>query len=396
MASSAFGWAWLPSELLDLILDRLLEFTDYVRFCSVCKPWRLIALGEDESDNSGYHQLHKQRHCILKSCRNKLPMLVIPTKHNTDDLRSFYSILDGKLHDLPLPLPCETRFFGSSHGWLFTIDKSFVITLINPWSGKTILLPEFKDPWEKYRDWLDVYDKFPGKAILSSDPCMNPCGYEIVIIYLGSMELAVFRSGDNAWTFLTQKKDYFFCDVVYYKGLFHAVNHLGEMVCVEDGTDRVVVEPTLSPRDISTIHLVESIQGDLLMVQRFTELNENQEPADVFKCKTVDFKVFKLLRSDDQARLTWVQIESIGDQALFLGDNHAVCVSTSEFSGCKPNSIYYTEHYFDEFGYVPCGTDDDNGVFDLGNRRLELHYVPDPSHKPLLPAIWIVPNLITS
>ncbi|KAK3013443.1 hypothetical protein RJ639_009361 [Escallonia herrerae] len=210
------------------------------------------------------------------------------------------------------------------------------------------------------------------------------------------MELAVFRSGDNAWTFLTQKKDYFFCDVVYYKGLFHAVNHLGEMVCVEDGTDRVVVEPTLSPRDISTIHLVESIQGDLLMVQRFTELNENQEPADVFKCKTVDCKVFKLLRSDDLARLTWVQIESIGDQALFLGDNHAVCVSTSEFPGCTPNSIYYTEHYFDEFGYVPCGTDDDNGVFDMGNRRLELHYVPDPSHEPLLPAIWIVPNFITN
>ncbi|KAK3013442.1 hypothetical protein RJ639_009360 [Escallonia herrerae] len=350
MAASAFGWAWLPSELLDLILDRLVEFTDYVRFCSVCKPWRLIALGEDESD-SGCHRLHKQRLCILKSCRNKLPMLVIPTKHNTDDLRSFYSIVDGILYDLPLPLPCETRFFGSSHGC--TIDKSFVITLIKPWSGKTILLPEFKDPLGKYRDWLDDYDKFPGKALLSSDPCINPCGNEIVIIYLGSMELAVFRSGDNAWTFLTRKKDYF-CDVVYYKGLFHAVNHFGEMVFVED--------------------------GDLLMVRRFLKLNENQEPADVYKCKTIDFEVFKLLRSNDQARPTWVQIESIGDQALFLGDNHAVCVSTSEFPGCKPNSIYYTEHYFDEFGYVPCGTDDDNGVFHLGNRSLELHYVPDSSH----------------
>ncbi|KAK2983547.1 hypothetical protein RJ640_023081 [Escallonia rubra] len=155
------------------------------------------------------------------------------------------------------------------------------------------------------------------------------------------------------------------------------------MVCVEDGTDRVVVEPTLPP------------PGRFANGSAFLKLNENQEPADVYKCKTVDFEVFKLLRSNAKARPTWVQIESIGDQALFLGDNHAVCVSTSEFSGCKPNSIYYTEHYFDELGYVPCGTDDDNGVFDLGNRSLELHYVPDPSHKPLLPAIWIVPHFNT-
>ncbi|KAK3037210.1 hypothetical protein RJ639_030103 [Escallonia herrerae] len=384
MASSAFGWAWLPRELFDLILDRLVEFTDYVRFCSVCKPWRLIALGEDESD-SGYHRLHRQRLCILKSCRNKLPMMVIPTKHNADDLRSFYSIVDGKLYDIPLPLPCETRFFGSSHGWLFTKEKSLAITLINPLSGKTILLPEFKDPWGKYQPWLDKnYDKFPGKAILSSDPCLNPSSYEIVVIYLGSMDLAVFRSGDNAWKFLTLRRQYFFCDVLYYKGLLHAVNHFGEMVCIEDGTDKVVVEPAIPPPDFTTIHLVESHQGDLLMVWRF--LNDNQDNT---KCKTVDFKVFKLLRSYDQARPMWVQIESIGDQALFLGDNHAVCVLTSEFPRCKPNSIYYTEHYFDELGYAPCGTDDDNGVFNLAK------YVPDPSHKPLLPPIWIVPSFIT-
>ncbi|KAK2983546.1 hypothetical protein RJ640_023080 [Escallonia rubra] len=400
MGDSKFGWAWLPRELLDLILDYVVEFPDYVRFCSVCTEWRLTALDED-NPGGGNHQLQKQRLCILKACGNKLPMLVFPTKDHSEDKRSFYSITDGKIYDLPLPLPYGRRFFGSSHGWLFTIEKSMAITLVNPFSGKTILLPEFKDPWEDYQLWLDndEYERFPGKGILSSDPSLDPDSYQVAIIHLDVNNLACFKSGEKDWNFLKVKKEYHFSDVVYHNGLLHGVDSrgTGELVRVDDvtaGIETIIVPPRRNSEGIRTDYLVTTQEGDLLRVQRHLEDYDNEDD-DWLKYRTSGFKVFKLAQehSIEQVRQKWTAIESIGDQALFLGDSNSECVLASHFPGCKPNCIYYTEYYYNTYPFVPRGADDDVGMFNLETRTFGTHYVPDPAHMPLLPAIWIVPNL---
>ncbi|KAK2983544.1 hypothetical protein RJ640_023078 [Escallonia rubra] len=335
MGDSKFGWAWLPRELLDLILDYVVEFPDYVRMA----------------------------------------------------------------YDLPLPLPYGRPFFGSSHGWLFTIEKSMAITLVNPFSGKTILLPEFKDPWEDYQLWLDndEYERFPGKGILSSDPSLDPDSYQVAIIHLDVNNLACFKSGERDWNFLKVKKKYHFSDVVYHNGLLHGVDSrgTGELVRVDDvtaGTETIIVPPRRNSEGIRTNYLVTTQEGDLLRVQRHLEENDDD---DGLKYRTSGFKVFKLAQEHSivQVRQKWTAIESIGDQALFLGDSNSECVLASHFPGCKPNCIYYTEYYYDTYYFVPRGADDDVGMFNLETRTFGTHYVPDPAHMPLLPAIWIVPNL---
>ncbi|KAK2983545.1 hypothetical protein RJ640_023079 [Escallonia rubra] len=145
-------------------------------------------------------------------------------------------------------------------------------------------------------------------------------------------------------------------------------------------------------REIRTNYLVTTQEGDLLRVQRHLEDNDDD---DGLKYRTSGFKVFKLAQkhSIEQVRQQWTAIESIGDQALFLGDSNSECVLASHFPGCKPNCIYYTEYYYDTYPFVPRGADDDVGMFNLETRTFGTHYVPDPAHMPLLPAIWIVPNL---
>lgn len=75
------------------------------------------------------------------------------------------------------------------------------------------------------------------------------------------------------------------------------------------------------------------------------------------KCKmTSSFKIFKLLGlgsssdnsgcNNDQQIIKKVEITSLGDDTLFLGDNYSLCVSASHFPGCQANCIYYTDDSF--------------------------------------------------
>ncbi|KAK3037204.1 hypothetical protein RJ639_030097 [Escallonia herrerae] len=281
-------------------------------------------------------------------------MLVIPTKDHSEDKRK----------------------------------KSLAISLINPFSGKTIRLPELKDPWKNYILWLveDAYEVFPRKGILSSDPSLDPDSYQVAIIYSDVSILACFRSGERDWSFLTLKKASHFSAVVYHNGLLHGVEHMGtgKVVRVDDvtaATETIVVPRREGPQGGRTDYLVTTEEGDLLCVQR--HLVNNDYDGEFM---TFGFEVFKLAQehSSEQASRKWTAIDSIGDQALFLGDSNSECVLASHFPGCKPNCIYYTEYYFNIF---PRGPGDDVGVFNLGTRTFGTIYVPDPAHTPLLPAI---------
>lgn len=71
---------------------------------------------------------------------------------------------------------------------------------------------------------------------------------------------------------------------------------------------------------------------------------------------TSSFKIFKLLGlgsssdnsgcNNDQQIIKKVEITSLGDDTLFLGDNYSLCVSASHFPGCQANCIYYTDDSF--------------------------------------------------
>ncbi|KAM3005710.1 hypothetical protein FF2_035813 [Malus domestica] len=116
-----------PSGFDTRKVDTKLPISDHIRFSAVCKHWKSVALH------------HKQQR--VKSPHNQLPMLMIPTKHNSSERRGLYGVTQRKPYNFELYVPYKKRCCGSSHGWLACADDNLAITLLNPFTGRTIRLP---------------------------------------------------------------------------------------------------------------------------------------------------------------------------------------------------------------------------------------------------------------
>ena len=89
-------------------------------------------------------------------------------------------------------------------------------------------------------------------------------------------------------------------------------------------------------------------------------------------------------------------MKSLGDEALFVGDNQSMSILASNFPGCQPNSIYFTDDSIDVFAikntYRPKGPFD-MGIYCLENGTFQKHYTPKYKHRYLAPPLWVVPPL---
>ncbi|KAM5557915.1 hypothetical protein ABKV19_024976 [Rosa sericea] len=139
-------------------------------------------------------------------------------------------------------------------------------------------------------------------------------------------------------------------------------------------------------------YLVESTKGDLFHARRLRLYGIGID------CHTLEtFEVGRLVFDEENDIVEHVRVRSIGDEAFFVGDNHSVSVLASNFPGCQPNSIYYTDDltFFKPFGPAddlePC---DEIGIFNLNDntvtpyKSLSINW---PLRKP--PALWIVPSI---
>ena len=139
-------------------------------------------------------------------------------------------------------------------------------------------------------------------------------------------------------------------------------------------------------------YLVESSQGDLLLVRKLQSLNYSECFIENFS-----FKVFKLFgASGGRTGLEWIEeIESIGDDAFFMGDNQSICVSASDFPGCQANSIYFCIDEREGVAYEEAQGSLDMAVFNLENRRFGTrYYCLSRSQKNMPPSIWILPTMV--
>ncbi|XP_024199982.1 F-box protein At2g26160 [Rosa chinensis] len=345
------GWGSFPSELLDSILERLTSIFDYIQFSFVCKHWRRVALNQKE-----------QR---LKSCHKQLIplLLLIPTK-NSNQRRVLYSVTQGKVvrsFNVPNHHDDDKWLCGSSHGWLAYADGNFLVTLVNPFTRGTIRLPQVM---EVGKSRPKCYSFEISKVVLSANPCLFPNDYEVIVIFEDddgvTKELAHFKSGDDAWTRSDNQMIHGLdiLDVIYYKGRFVALTSLDS----DPGHNASKFHPSigfLSPPPEAcnkSTYLVKSTWEDLLLVNI---------------TNSSSIKIFKLGSSCGE----WVKIESIGTDALFLGNMQSMCVSAS-YSGCHPNSIYFME----------C-------VVNLNTRKETRH---DELPERTRPITWIAPTVAFS
>lgn len=320
-------WANLPANVLDSIVERLESVWDYLQFSLVCRPWCCVAKND-----------HIQR-AKMMSTIHRPPMLLIAA--DKGDAWNVYNVVDNKVIDLQLDGQ-NKRFCGSSKGWV--IDN-FAVTLINPFfrvkgrrnkENSTICLPQLKPPsTEEARIvWTKNFDRYVIKATISADPILDAFNSIVVVIYQPSNQLAFIRlATDTAWTYFdTSRID----DVVCFQGKFFAVDRWSNLLSfdvtaceVEHDAHGVKLPQTMW---LVNKYLVDSNGKELLMVRRYYDFDDNMLRT------TMKFEVFKM----DFNKGKWIKKKTLGDVAIFLGDNSAVSVLASKFPGCEPNCIYFS------------------------------------------------------
>ncbi|XP_059627455.1 F-box protein SKIP23-like [Cornus florida] len=363
---SKSNWAWLPNHLLDMILDNLVSLSDYIRFGAVCKEWQSLAI---------------QNRVQFFKKNQQVPLLMVPTEDNSKKRRSLYSITHNKLYDFQLQVPYKKRFCGSSHGWLFTVEESFALTLINPFCGATIELPPIIDRSKFKRhdsdddsddDTTQVEVEFVVKKVaLLADPALSVNDYIVSAIYDNiNGRLAFIQPRDKVWTYTNPDKfNSAYEDVIYYKGQILAVDLWGKIKMINLNRSareskvpqqKVITLPQTYRVNQMRMYLVESSSENLLVVERYLKYIHHQLATSVFKV----FKI--LLQQTEEGFAKRVEMKSLCGDSLFLGDNHSTCVSSSNWPGCQPNSIYYTDDYIN-FVHHPQYGRRDIGIFNIEN-----------------------------
>ncbi|CAN6550308.1 unnamed protein product [Malus baccata var. baccata] len=393
---SSANWASLPSPALVLIMDKLLEQVDLVRFDVVCKDWHAFA--QEYKDTT-------------KRCGKSLPMLMIrPLLRYTkgkgsscpQGKRELYRVSDGKVYkNVLLSVPWSKRCCGSDQGWLVSVDEldklRLSVTLMNPFRKAVapVLLPPLDNPNAGPSGSFYFYGWFP-KVILHGEPAMNnrDSKYAVVAIYdrisdHSDHRLAFFEEGQKSWTYIDNQENYL-SDAIIYKNQVYGVGQSGAIWSFNFNSKPPKAKVLTANHSRFAIkgYLVESTKGDLLHVRRFLK-----EEAKEFW--TEGFHVYKLVfKGKDESAVEQVEVKSIGGEAIFVGDNYSMSVLASDHPGLQPNCIYYTDDLEEVAGepqYFYYNGPSDMGIFNLEDETIARHYSPSPRSINNPAALWIVP-----
>lgn len=347
-------WASLPLDVVILILDKLLELINHVRFAAVCKDWRSFA---------------KDYNHVQKRWRHLLPILLMSTSQEKQNVLHRVTFAGVKieayksLHDL-LHLDNGKKLVGSSHGWLATVelvDQLVTITILDPFRKAVapIRLPplDFNSKLrQKNPEKFSYSVNHIRKVMLSTDPILNPSNYFVIAFYEENKccnvrtKLAFIKGGQNYWTYVYKNQR--FSDAIFYKNQVYAVGDKGRIVSFDVNRCYNLAQPRkakpLKPKALNLLnvfqkracmeYLVESTRGDLWHVKRFVKSREPRRK----------FEVYKVVFNDiDETIVDRFAVSGIGDEALFVGGiGQPASVVAANFPRCESNSIYYTNDMF--------------------------------------------------
>uniref|UniRef100_A0A0E0A509 F-box domain-containing protein n=1 Tax=Oryza glumipatula TaxID=40148 RepID=A0A0E0A509_9ORYZ len=340
-ATQSSSWADLQMDILGLVLRRLPSLADRVRLRAVCRPW----------------------------CSNA-QLLTLPPPFPWLNLLdgTFLSISDGEIHRMPLP--DDASCYGSIDNWLFLTDSDDGCSLMNPFSKATLQLPKLACIWHHergnaYNACTRLFYKLavPLPLDLSSDSLVavlinDPLRHSVVCIVHRSIATDSFRFHDRPF------KNNFY-DIAFCGGKLYALS-CGKLFTVE--MSEVHIEKPKVPHVecivedfpieshsqpcpenhicVTWPYLVES-GGRLLNVIRLVGVPfPPEDDDDIFKDSlTFSFEVYEA--DLNTGSRMWRRVESLGDQALFVGRHCSKSLSAAEYVGAQEDCIYFMcDDYF--------------------------------------------------
>ncbi|KAG8375358.1 hypothetical protein BUALT_Bualt10G0091800 [Buddleja alternifolia] len=364
-------WSNLPADLLLLIAKRLHFAEDYAKISAVCKSWRAIILQKDNQS------------CSL------LPWLML-TENESRDIRGFYSPFNKKVCELYLPEIRGKRCWGSSHGWLITLNTAYEMHLLNPMSRVQILLPPLhicSNLKNLICNPTEFRNTFVYKVVLSSDPLSGNC---VALAVYSDNKMAFAKLGDDAWTPL-QCCPSVINDVICFGGKFYATDSSGDVIsCDMNGIHLKTLPLTSSfeayELDEITTYIVE-IGGKIHVVLRF--MYEDRYGDGPF-LRTWNFKIYGL----DVCTEKWEEVGSLGNWSIFVGSNDSFSVSCYDYPECRSNCVYFSDDYSERY-YDNSTTFNsfDMGICSLDNHKIQPLFENDSSSSVYSVPVWMKPIL---
>ncbi|WOL00260.1 F-box protein SKIP23-like [Canna indica] len=311
-------WSSLPSELLEMVAQKLLCSFDYVSFRSVCTTWRSATP-------------------LIKFA----PLMMFPLDATAGTIK-FFSPSDDLPFQLAKDYLRDKVLCGLTEGMLVLMDKRARMSLFNPFTGEQISLPPGNaqlalassgstvmmvngEHWvDLGRNRLlitlgepiglaDMRSFFIKEVVLS--PSVDFGGQRYAMATLAaSNKVAFCRLGGSRWRLLDTGLSTSVWSVTYCNGRFYAVDFEGDVAFFH------VENPVSFTRQCSlpeitglfTAFKLLGSRGKLMMValKIFSEFPE-EDDRDRY-----NYEVYRLEET------TWVRVTSIGEDTLFVSRHY--------------------------------------------------------------------------
>ncbi|KAF7151902.1 hypothetical protein RHSIM_Rhsim02G0224400 [Rhododendron simsii] len=347
------NWAELPEDLLVLTAKKITLFEDFLSFSGVCRSWRSVAINDNFKGS-------EQIPWLMLSDRDK------PNERKFVSLRKGGVICTVNLSEARGKRRVETL------GWLVTLAEDGEMNLLHPFTRVQINLPHVTTFKDYHMKSFLINTSFIQKAVLSSRPEESK-DYVLVVI-LGGGYVCYWRPGDKSWTDVIGHVASF-PDIIFHDGLFY-----GLMCSFVFAFDVWGPDPT---RPWIVLHRPDR-----------PKIGSNEQPflvesAGVLLLGKRDFRNsrFQVIQTALKEKGRWVEITTLGDNALFLGDNASISVDASKFRGIKANRVYCTDKYWEFYERGVNHT----GIYCMEDGRKSPCY-EEESFDLICPPLWVNPS----
>ncbi|CAL1400274.1 unnamed protein product [Linum trigynum] len=301
------NWSALPLELLNTIGCRSTKLKDFIRFRAVCKRWRQALASSRFRQSIPW--------LMLPYCRNNSPYAAsarVGCTTSTDCCRCFYDVEEQQFHHIESPQGLNKTCRGSDFGWVFMMESSPSLSLLNPITNDNISLP----PITAFPDVLEFRPEHVGieylhldcqglrvaegkkrierhyisKVSFSTEPTMKEC--VVMVIRTGRNYTLAFCKPyeDQKWTVIPPGDDRdlpklnAFTDVVFWKGQFYALVQDGRVyVCDLSLQDCPRLSLFIDAPQANAYHnylVISPTNDELMMVTRYLRFPEEEDHDD--------------------------------------------------------------------------------------------------------------------
>ncbi|RWR89476.1 F-box protein SKIP23-like protein [Cinnamomum micranthum f. kanehirae] len=368
----------LDEDILDCISNHC-SLRDCIRMGAVCKSWLSVSWERRQP--------------------RQLPWLMMPSADCFFSL-SVDTILDAiKFPELHNKRCCGSFNNADARGWLMTIDNmSLEMGLFHPWRKIQLQLPHHSSLPRRYPH----ADDDPDLAVVKIRAAAMSDDAKVLVVIYDLNSLAFCRIGEKGWTQVSPT--IVFHDAIYHKGQFYAVTIEGSVGILRINTSppylKFITERVMNVENLRTYYprtylVADSASERLLVFRRLSPPLEEvlRHPSNYNSRITLGFKVYELLlKKTGVYKKNLVQVESLIDRLIFLGQNSSMLLMESQFPGSKGNCIYFTDDFMEVSHFKsPLGCVD-LGVFNMEDNTVQ-PLLMNRFHPTFSPPIWIMPPL---